>query len=386
MHTTPHLPACPDRLRITFLLGHAGLTGGVRVVAMHARLLADRGHEVLVVSLPRPGPTCRARLAAIVRQRCWLRRQPHGPSHLDDTGLPHRILDRWRPIRNADLPHADVIVATWWQTAEWAARLDPARGAHAYFIQHYETHPGQPADRVMRTWQLPMHKIVVSQWLADLARDRFGDADVSLVPNAVDPTLFDAPPRMRNDPPTVGLMYSSKPFKAVHIALDAFRIAARTIPALQLLAFGAEHPTPSLPLPPSARFHFQPPQSTLARLYASCDLWLCASRSEGFGLPVLEAMACRTPVVATPAGAAPELLAPGGGLLVPHDDPHAMAQAIIRVLTQPLYRWQSMADLAHRTAHAWTWPEASARFEQALRRAFLRAHSPRSQPRPAHAA
>jgi glycosyltransferase involved in cell wall biosynthesis len=46
-------------------------------------------------------------------------------------------------------------------------------------------------------------------------------------------------------------------------------------------------------------------------VYADCDVWLFASFSEGFGLPIIEAMACRCPVVATRAGCAPDVIKEG---------------------------------------------------------------------------
>ena len=60
-------------------------------------------------------------------------------------------------------------------------------------------------------------------------------------------------------------------------------------------------------------------------------MWLFGAREEGFELPILEAMACRTPVLGTPAGAALELLVDGAGILVPREDPDAMARAIVEV-------------------------------------------------------
>ena len=48
-------------------------------------------------------------------------------------------------------------------------------------------------------------------------------------------------------------------------------------------------------------------------------------------MSLIEAMACGTPVIATPAGAAPELTNAGGGLLVGQEDPSEMAEAIKEV-------------------------------------------------------
>src|SRR5262249_39465262 len=111
---------------------------------------------------------------------------------------------------------------------------------------------------------------------------------------------------------------------------------------------------------------------TLRDAYAGCDAWLSGTREEGFGLPILEAMACRTPVIATPAGAAPELLAKGGGLLVPHEDPAAMAQAIVQICSLPEPEWKALSDAALATATGYTWDDATDLFEKALQTAVER--------------
>src|SRR5213076_2618834 len=105
-----------------------------------------------------------------------------------------------------------------------------------------------------------------------------------------------------------------------------------------------------LKLPRDFELSIQPKQEKLREIYAKADAWLFASRSEGFGLPILEAMACRTPVIATPAGAAPELLASGGGVLVPPENPAAIAQAIEQICAMDNSSWRAMSDKALSTA------------------------------------
>jgi glycosyltransferase involved in cell wall biosynthesis len=74
-------------------------------------------------------------------------------------------------------------------------------------------------------------------------------------------------------------------------------------------------------------------QEGLRELYSASELVVLPSLYEGFGLPAAEAMACGTPVVATMAGALPEVLGRGGaGILVPPRDPEALARAIMRTL------------------------------------------------------
>jgi glycosyltransferase involved in cell wall biosynthesis len=81
------------------------------------------------------------------------------------------------------------------------------------------------------------------------------------------------------------------------------------------------------------------PVDDLARLYNEAEVLVSPSVYEGFGLPAAEAMACGTPVVATTAGAFPEVIAAGEtGILVPPADSRALADAIEALLENPELR------------------------------------------------
>ncbi len=69
-------------------------------------------------------------------------------------------------------------------------------------------------------------------------------------------------------------------------------------------------------------------------LYRMASCFVFPSRYEGFGLPVLEAMACGTPVVAVNTSSLPEVVG-GAGFLVEPDDARGMAGAVLAVLVQP---------------------------------------------------
>lgn len=357
-------------MRIVFVLPNPTLNGGMRVVAVYARRLQDRGHRVTIAFHARSPQGLRKRIRALRHK--WSGAQKRARAFFDGLGVPQIRVRAERERLEDVIPDADAVVATWWRTAEEVAALSPAKGAKTYFLQHYEIHPGLPIDRVKATWSLPLHKIVVHRWLADVARDEYGDTDVSVVPNSVDTNLFDSPPRGKQPRPTVGTMYSAATFKRCDVAIGAVEIARRTRPDLRFLAFGAIPPAPELPLPPGTEYAQSPPQTQIRDTYAQCDAWLFASECEGFGLPVLEAMACRTPVIGTPTGIANDVLTEGKGILVPLNDPEAMARAILRIADMPDAEWRAMSEAAHAEASQYTWDHATTLFEQALQTAIDR--------------
>jgi alpha-1,3-rhamnosyl/mannosyltransferase len=93
--------------------------------------------------------------------------------------------------------------------------------------------------------------------------------------------------------------------------------------------------------------------SVLPRIYASCDVLVLPSRYEGFGLPVLEAMAAQIPVIASRAGALPEVVG-DAGVLVDPDDVGGLADAVVAILTDDTRRRQLVQRGADR-ARGYTW-------------------------------
>jgi glycosyltransferase involved in cell wall biosynthesis len=366
-------------MKITFVLPTLGLTGGMRVLAIYTELLQKRGHKIFIVSMPLPEPTLMQQLRSLLRGRGWLSAPKTQKSHFDKVDVESRVIETNRPITDRDVPDADIVMATWWETAEWVAKLSPSKGAKVYFLQHYEAFDYVPKGRVEATWRLPMHKIAVAQWLADIARNEYGDLSVSLVPPTVDTKQFYDPqsrakqPRGKQLVPTVGMYYTTTPWKGCDIALKAFSIAAKKIPNLRLVAFGCGHDGPLADLlPEGTEYNKEPTQDQLKEFYSKCDAWLFSSRSEGFGLPILEAMACGTPVIGTPAGAAPELLAGGGGILVKPEDPEDMAKAIEQICQLSDAEWRAMSETALETVRNYTWEDATNLLEAAFYTALER--------------
>jgi glycosyltransferase involved in cell wall biosynthesis len=242
-----------------------------------------------------------------------------------------------------------------------------SKGRKVHLIQGYEIWTGGDVrERLHAALRLPNRKIAISSQLKFDIEAELGDLDIRVVPNAVDLVQFDAPWRDRGSPPTVGFTYSRLLIKGADLIYEACRIVRQEIPELRTLAFGSEHPSEDLPLPPDTEFHYRPAQDQIAGLYARCDAWLFASRLDSFGLPMLEAMACRTPVIGVPIGAAPDLLADGAGILVPSESPEAIAAALLTLLRSPAETWRRMSTISYERAHAYSWNDATALLLEAI--------------------
>jgi glycosyltransferase involved in cell wall biosynthesis len=98
----------------------------------------------------------------------------------------------------------------------------------------------------------------------------------------------------------------------------------------------------------------------LVRLYSSAEIAVTASLYEGFGLPAAEAMACGTPVIASRAGALPEIVGDDGcGMLVPPADPPALAAAIKDLLSDDARRHRMGEAARQRIEKRFSWDVAA---------------------------
>jgi glycosyltransferase involved in cell wall biosynthesis len=98
---------------------------------------------------------------------------------------------------------------------------------------------------------------------------------------------------------------------------------------------GLEHEVAALGLSDRVWLLGPVPQEDLPALYHLADLCVLASLNEGFGLVLLEAMACGTPVLAARSGGVPEVVGDAGWLVDDPMDVKGFASAMANVLTEP---------------------------------------------------
>ena len=128
-----------------------------------------------------------------------------------------------------------------------------------------------------------------------------------VVPHGVDQSIFSPRPNMRTAQPSVLFVGSMEGRKRGRFLLDAFHDCIRVEhPRATLTIVGAGGPSYA-----GVEYVIGVDDSRLADLYRRSWVFASPSSYEGFGLPYLEAMACGTPVLATPNPGSIEVLGEG---------------------------------------------------------------------------
>jgi glycosyltransferase involved in cell wall biosynthesis len=224
--------------------------------------------------------------------------------------------------------------------------------------------------------------VAVSDFTRREILQRFPSATgrVAVIGHGTDDELAPAPPRdaararLGLASPlllSVGSLFNRR---RVPVLLEAVRRLSRPAPFLDCVGENRTHPRLDLAglaetLGVATRVCFSGfvDEAGLADRYAAADAFVYLSEYEGFGLPVLEAMARGVPVITSARPATGEIFA-GAAILVEPTDSTALASAIERVLTSPLLQ----SDLVARgraLAARHSWKAAAARTRDVLREA-----------------
>lgn len=255
-----------------------------------------------------------------------------------------------------------------WQVREVLGPRPLVRGWHARFILGH-------ASAIVATSEPVRASLEGVQRSGSVGQSRLPRAEsdrVEVVPNAVDLRQFDlgllsqrpavrAELGLADSTPVVALLGSVQREKGHWLLLDALPALREVVPNTVVLVVAGGVPLAyarswkgrlkraiGAPMDNLDRLRRDAERRGLAnslrvtgfrsdipRLLAAADALVFPSlREEGFGRPLIEAMAMARPVVATDVGASAEILG-GAGLLTPVGDPTALARALAQVLSDP---------------------------------------------------
>jgi glycosyltransferase involved in cell wall biosynthesis len=213
--------------------------------------------------------------------------------------------------------------------------------------------------------QLPAILTVSASSRTDIAAQMGVAPDrMTVVPVGVDHTVFRPIDGVRPVPGRLMVTSSSDvPMKGLVPLLEAVA-KLRTERHVELVVIGRPRPggrvdqaIERLGLRDTVRCVSGISDDELARNYGEAEVAVVPSLYEGFSLPAVEAMACGVPLVATTGGALPEVAGNDGetALLVPPNDPGALAAAIGRLLDDAPLRQRLGRAGRERVLHRFTW-------------------------------
>jgi glycosyltransferase involved in cell wall biosynthesis len=112
--------------------------------------------------------------------------------------------------------------------------------------------------------------------------------------------------------------------------------------------------------------HGAVPADRLSQFYFAADVFVLASRFEGYGMAYAEAIAHGLPVIGTRAGAIPRTVPKGAGILVPPEDVEALASALRLLIADPTERARLAAAARAAAAKLPTWRDAAKTFRRVV--------------------
>lgn len=339
-------------MKITFVT--PGLTGGGgRVIMEYAKGLLARGHETRIL-YPRKKSGFRHVLRNLYLQLRYTSRDKWVRAHPGDIVAYNRLTPELVGQNDAVVGvGADCVLEIASLPASCGLKINNCHGREV-----------SNKERMFEAWRLRMPRIVVASHLVREMRQQGCSDEIYVVYNGVDRKEYfpSVPVEQRCG---VGTVFHGAFTKDPELMLAVFQRLHQRRPGMPLMMFGS-YPQPAS-LPPGTHYLRLPPIAAARDMYSRANVWFCASRSEGFPGPVLEAMACGCPVVATDCGGTSDQIEDGvNGFIVPVDDATQMTERVLKLVEDPSLREQFVAA-SEAKLKEFTWPRAIQTLETALK-------------------
>ncbi|MBN1371476.1 MAG: glycosyltransferase family 4 protein [Anaerolineaceae bacterium] len=323
---------------ITFILSSLRLSGGVRDIVEIANRLANDHRKIVFVV---PGKTVDADIQKELSPTIEIRETAHsGAGKLSLINLARLSIELARLV-----PKSDIIISTQSPTtvSTFIASILLRQGTPVWFYQDYvEMFLDRPVIFWLAKNALRWHKsaIVLSKHSKEELKSRVRGKRVVVCRVGLSHVEFlhplTADERNENKDQAKSILFlgDMRPRKGWYDFWEAMDYVYKAKPDAKVWFVSKDRC--EIPSSIPCVFIYRPDRKEIARLMASCDVFVSASWWESFGIPPLEAMACGAPVAMTDSRGGREYAKHMVNcLMVPAQDPVELAKAIIRILEEP---------------------------------------------------
>jgi len=263
----------------------------------------------------------------------------------------------------------EVLVSPYTPTAEIVANADAQY--KFYYAHAYEPLFPRPSSSGWKqlseqSYRLPLMIFCTSRTMKILLEAFYDRRTIDVtVPGGVNLHHFEAVEPAQNEF-TVFVMDRHSTFRGVDDAMEGIRLAQRFFPDIKVIMTGSDAPPPSAAGVSNLEYVTHNDQDILANLYGRSSVYINASYREGFPLPVIEAMACKTAVITTPWGTQDVIYDRITGCLVPSRNPESIGKTLM-LLYKDRRILHRLVDNAYAAVQSYTWAHSVARLEAALK-------------------
>lgn len=345
-------------MKINIVFPEFGLSGGVMVALRYARALTGFGYDVM----------CYGKKLPYFRMKT-LKDVAHAAHRLVsnyDVELAQERCGSFQYkvpflINNSTIRNADVTIATAWCTAFDIAKLSSLKGRKYYFIQGHEI--WDDIDKGIQSYKLPLKHIAIAKWIDDILVSEYDCEPGVIIHNGVDLEVFKPESYKRNESLTISMMYHLLEEKGIQDGLKVLEEVHKKYPNIKIIMFGKQEFSEK---PDYIEYYCDPEQSLLVSIYQQSNIFLFPAREEGWGLTVIEAMACGCAVVGTNAGALLEIGQDGENSLISEpSNPEQLLMNVERMIQDKELR-SRIEKNAITTAQGLSWDKSYRKFEEAL--------------------
>ncbi len=327
-------------MKISFILPSLNFSGGVKVVKQYCQKLNEFGHDCQIW----------------YPLKTWRGSEPNCHCYISPRTMEFQI------------PEADIVIATAWETAQFVNDLPDKCGKKVYFVQHWEqfdhfSHGTPPKHEIDETYWLPLHHIYVSHFVWRLIPPENNNVQKG-------PTIchngIELPEPREKDYSKPSILFPNRPeeWKGTKTALKVLEKIHDQYPQVPISCYGWS----DIPMPDWINVYTRPDDEELSDLMWEHTIFYFPSWIEGFGLPPLEAAAHGCAVVCgNRKNAMPELFKQCEEYEMCFADDEESSFLLLMDFCKSMYSRNLFGHNAWVTAHQYTLDRAARRFEECLK-------------------